>query len=203
MYKFRTAALRRLIRELGEEQGVSMRSMLDLGVGDGCQFRMLLPELPMIQEYVGLDVSKTIVSILQDSLTSGDLLRGNSWQRPGGFSASFYHYDGYDVPAELFGLRFDIVLSLQVVMHILADALFDAYMRLLFSFAGSYIIIHGDNEESPQENHVRGWRFTTWIEKEAPEWDLIDRVPFEQFCPTEVHDRKGDSLWVYARKRSF
>eukprot|EP00928_Gymnodinium_smaydae_P084310 TRINITY_DN6757_c1_g1_i1.p1 TRINITY_DN6757_c1_g1~~TRINITY_DN6757_c1_g1_i1.p1 ORF type:complete len:326 (+),score=60.79 TRINITY_DN6757_c1_g1_i1:70-1047(+) len=195
-YEYRTEVLRQLF-ESGSLGG-SVASVLDMGVGDGLQAGMLLSNTKSVKKYVGIDLSHRMVRELRRSFE--DNLKKNGFWRPD-LEVAFYGYDGYTLPAELGQHQFDIALSLQVIMHLLEDALFDSYMTKLFDPAASWrhVIIQADNVQTAQYNHIRGWRFTDWIAEHAPMWVLRERYVFEEFLPREIANRPGDALWIYSR----
>ncbi|CAE8603182.1 unnamed protein product [Polarella glacialis] len=175
-------------------------SMLDLGVGDGCQMLMLLKTMPQLARVWGLDVSRTIVNALQTFVPGKEELLETFQPLGGELDVQFFHYDGFVLPAELERERFDVVLSLQVIMHLLEDELFEAYMRILFSLSKKYVIIQNDNVAHPTLNHLRGWRFTDWVERNAQDWRRLARAPMRSLCPEDTCNRTNDALWLYAHK---
>lgn len=175
MYLYRTYLLKWLFdKELG---GVT--SVLDFGVGDGNQAYLLLREATFLEEYVGVDVSRTAVKLLQasfaEALSSNNVFRGRR------LATSFYAYDGTALPRTIVEKHFDVAMSMQVIMHLLEDKLFLDYMAMLFEPTATWrhVVIHADNVKADQVNHMRGWRFTDWV---PPAWRLTER-PAQQRVP--------------------
>ena len=161
------------------EHGV--RSVIELGCGDGNQ--LSLAEYP---SYVGYDVSSTAIRICEDKF------RGDSTKR-------FVLHDATNDP--LPSDRADLVLSLDVVYHLVEDPVFEAYMRHLFGLAERFVIVYSSNEDRAASSpHVRHRKFTAWIEREARGWRLREHVPNRY--PTSLKDGEETShadFYVFER----
>src|ERR1041384_374893 len=78
------------------------------------------------------------------------------------------------------GEKADLCLSLDVVYHLVEDAVFDGYMQRLFDSAERYVIVYSSNtDEGPGERvpHVRHREFTRWVAENRPGWKMIRHVP--------------------------
>lgn len=194
VYPFRTGFLLSLF----EGALAPVASVLDMGVGDGLQAYALAQRCRSIERYIGVDLSKVVVEVLNRDLPS-------NWSEVQGFEGrehldlAFFAYSGLSLPEEVLRRWFDVALSLQVIMHILEDELFHAYMSMLFGPLGSwrFVVLHADNKPHEQTNHLRGWRFTDWLEQHAPEWELIGQFFIGDYVPEEVHSRPDDAIWIY------
>jgi hypothetical protein len=87
--------------------------------------------------------------------------------------------------------RFDLVISLDVIYHLVEDEVFGAYMRSLFASAGRFVVIYSSNKIEPSEvPHVRHRPFTDWIEANEPEWrqteHLPNKYPYDPARPAET-----------------
>lgn len=171
------------------------RVIIDLGVGDGCQAWLTTQALPTVESYIGLDLSETAVRrarfFLEQKMQDLTLMN-----RTGPPQLEFHAYDGYTIPPAIFGRQADIAISLQVLMHVLEDTLFEAYMGLLFSCSSKYVLIQAVDDVFAA-SHIRLWRFTEWIERKAPSWRLILRRNITSMSQHEA--REGDALWLYMR----
>jgi SAM-dependent methyltransferase len=148
--EFKAATLNAFVAEHG------VTSVLELGCGDGAQ--LALARYP---SYTGLDISPRAVEFCRARF-AGDASKRFL------LSAS----------AEGKAATADLALSLDVIYHLVEDAIHDAYMRHLVDAAERYIAIYSSNEEGPgPAEHVRHRRFTGWIAENAPEWTLIGHVP--------------------------
>lgn len=143
-----------------EAHGVE--TVVEFGCGDGNQ--LTLARYP---SYVGMDVSQTVV--------------GRCRQRfHGDGDKEFHLYDpsGAGVPQRI--AQAQLSLSLDVIYHLVEDAVFERYMRDLFAAATRFVIIYSSNtEENPAEPtiYIQHRRFTDWVEAHAADWRLMERIP--------------------------
>jgi SAM-dependent methyltransferase len=157
----------------------SIKTVIELGCGDGAQLARA-----WYSSYVGVDVSPNAVALCRtrfaNDTTKRFFLLGNT--------------DGY-------AGTYDLVLSLDVIFHLIEDAAFDNYMRSLFAVAGRYVIIYASNVDRAPMGHVRHRRFTDWIEANAPAWIQIDfiknRYPFD---PRRRDDTSYADFHIFSRQ---
>jgi methyltransferase family protein len=132
------------------------QTVIEFGCGDGAQ--LALGRYP---RYIGIDVAEGSISACRNRF-AGDKTK------------SFYLAG--QIPPDLGD--FDLVLSLDVIYHLVEDEVFDAYMRSLFVHAGRFIAIYSSNKIDPSDApHVRHRLFTRWIEVNEPQWKQLDFVP--------------------------
>lgn len=127
-----------------ERHGV--RSAIEFGCGDGNQLGKL-----RIGSYVGTDVSETTLHRCREMYAADPTKR----------------FVGLDEAA---GLRAELALSLDVLFHLVEDAVYFAYLDRLFSAAERYVVIFSSNAEEPAPTmpHVRH----RWVE-----CDVAGRYP--------------------------
>ena len=89
--------------------------MIEFGCGDGHQ--LSLAEYP---GYIGLDVSRSAIGLCQRRFT-GDRTK------------SFFLYDGACFTDRSSLFTADLAISLDVIFHLIEDAVFDTYMTHLFA----------------------------------------------------------------------
>ena len=136
--------------------GHRLGSVIEFGCGDGNQL-----SLAKYPTYLGFDVSPAAVTqcrgrFTKDTTKQFRLLRD-------------YH-----------GEKADLTLSLDVIFHLVEDDVFADHMTKLFESSNRYVIIYASNTNaSPQctAPHVRHRRFTTWIQRNMPQWRLIRQIP--------------------------
>jgi len=132
-----------------------IQSVIEFGCGDGNQLG-----LAQYRTYLGFDPSPTAVS----------RCRERYGQDP---SKEFRLLSDYR------GETADLALSLDVVYHLLEDAVFENHMVTLFGSATNYVIIYSsdsDDNRGDEGTHVRHRRFTRWIDKNLPAWRLVSRI---------------------------
>lgn len=132
----------------------SVSSLIDWGCGDGNQLSLL--DAP---RYLGMDVSAKAIEICMEKYRSD----------PG---KSFFHYDSALLVNPAGFLTADMALSMEVIFHLTEDDVFHRYMKAVFSSAARFVVIYNTNEEEPANGHMRGRRFTDWIQQNAAEWEL-------------------------------
>jgi len=131
-------------------------SVLEFGCGDGNQL-----ELARYPNYVGLDVSQSAVERCR-RLFAGDR------------NKSFF------VVSEYGGEKADLVLSLDVIFHLVEDDVFEHYIRKVFASASRYVIIYSSNYDDASGSdgvHVRHRKFSDWVLRNCPLWSLLEHVP--------------------------
>ena len=137
-----------------------VQSVIELGCGDGRQL-----ELARYPRYIGLDVSPTAVR------QCAERFRGDA-------TKSFFAYD-----AEAFfdGARVlcaELSLSLDVIYHLVEDAVFERYMRHLLGASTRYVGVYSsDRDERSVQPHVRHRKFSDWVAVNARDFRVIERMP--------------------------
>ncbi|WP_165357504.1 bifunctional 2-polyprenyl-6-hydroxyphenol methylase/3-demethylubiquinol 3-O-methyltransferase UbiG [Sphingosinicella sp. CPCC 101087] len=156
-----------------------VRSVLEFGSGDGAQ--VALAEYPA---YVGVDVSHVAVNICRRKFSNRPDLR-------------FMHID--EVPDDLTA---DLVLSLDVVYHLVEDEVFEAYMHRLFDASTRSVIIYSSNVEEPSRvPHVRHRNFTAWVEEKRPEFKVVQHVKNRHpFDPADPVNTSFADFYVFERQ---
>jgi hypothetical protein len=73
-------------------------------------------------------------------------------------------------------LQADLTLSLDVMFHLVEDAIYDGYLRTLFGMSRRYVIVYSsDVEAATKVPHVRHRKFTQSVELRFPDFKAIDR----------------------------
>ena len=104
-----------------------------------------------------------------------------------------------EVPSDLCS---DLSLSLDVLYHLVEDAVFDRYMRDLFDAASRFVIVYSSNVDEPGPSpHVRHRRFTDWVERVRPDFELAEQVsnPFP-FDPNDPANTSFADFYIFARR---
>lgn len=172
--KFKATVLNDLVKSKG------VTRVIELGCGDGSQ--LALAEYP---EYLGVDVARAAVMNCRAQFAGDE-------------SKTFITLEEFR-RGEIKG---DLLLSLDVIYHLVEDDVFDAHMRDLFGRAGQYVAIYSSNSDQIADPapHVRHRDFTTWIGREATGWRLA--VRHANPYPFNWRDRENTShcdLFVFER----
>lgn len=136
-----------------------VQSVVEFGCGDGHQ--LTLARYP---EYLGLDVSSTAVRMCRDRFADDR-------------TKSFLAYDP-NAFVNNGALSADLALSLDVILHLVEDDVYEKYMADLFGAATRLVGIFSMDEEHVRglASHVRWRKFTDWVTAHAPDWRLIATV---------------------------
>lgn len=132
-----------------------VQTVIEYGCGDGNQ--LTLARYP---QYTGFDISPDAIQRCR-TLFQADP------------SKTFL------LMSEVAGQAAELTLSLDVIYHLVEDAVFEDYMRLLFQSAQKYVAIYSTNSTGGglKSPHVRHRPFTAWVGTHLPEWRLIERHP--------------------------
>ena len=130
-------------------------SVIELGCGDGNQLTYL-----KFPSYIGFDVSEVAIERCRT------LFRND----PG---KQFFHV------AQARHYQAELSLSLDVIYHLIEDETYHSYMMQLFNSSTQYVIIYAcDQEPSPEyAPHVKTRKFTAWIAKHRPDFQLLASIP--------------------------
>lgn len=124
--------------------------VIEFGCGDGNQLR--LAEYP---SYIGYDVSKTAIDICKKIFCNDP-------------TKSFLLLDDNFVVEE----QAELVLSLDVIYHLVEDDVYEQYMERLVKSSSKYICIYSSNFDEIKSQHVKCRKFTSFFENKK-EWKLI------------------------------
>lgn len=149
----------------------NINSVLEMGSGDGNQLAYF--DFP---NYIGLDISSHAITICRkkfkhDHSKQFILLNKNT-----------------AIP------KADLVLSLDVLYHLVEDEVFYTYMKRLFSSSKKFVIIYScnfdDNDGFPP--HVRPRKFTNWVDRNIIDFQLIEKI--ENKYPYDSKDKENTSF---------
>ena len=74
----------------------------------------------------------------------------------------------------------DLVLSLDVIYHLIEDDIFERYVNDLFAAARRNVIIYSSNSDDNrgyEGTHVKHRKFTDWIEQNISGWQIKEHIP--------------------------
>ena len=134
----------------------NIQSIIDYGVGDGNQLKLINTENKV---YTGIDVSPIVIS------KCNEIFKGDETKK-------FIHVNNINS-----NLQAELVLSCDVIYHLIEDDIYHEYMKNLFSMSKKYVIIYAKNENINHAQHVKFRKFSTYIDKNLPSWKLIKKIP--------------------------
>jgi SAM-dependent methyltransferase len=156
----------------------TLESVIEFGCGDGNQL-----SLAKYSAYIGLDVSPTAITSCKSRFAQDS-------------SKSFFLYDGEHFVDNAGLFTAELAISLDVIYHLVEDAVYEVYMKQLFAAARKYVIVYStDTTIKDTGPHVRHRQITPWIEANCPDWRLMDKSP----GPRVGMD--GPDFFVYERLR--
>jgi len=149
----------------------------ELGCGDGAQ--LTLARYP---KYVGYDISATTIERCRARFSADSTKR--------------FVVLGRDVEVA----QADMMMSLDVVYHLIEDEVFEQYMERLFRAARRFVVIYSSNYDQYETDHVRHRQFDSWVKQNCPDFDLLQRTPnrypFDPMSPTKT---SVSDFFVYKR----
>jgi len=161
--EFKAGVLNEFVREY------RIQNVIEWGCGDGNQ--LALAEYP---QYTGVDISKDAIELCRRRF------RGDSTRK-------FI----LDAEAERLAVKADLAVSLDVIYHLVEDAVFESYMRALIGSADRFVGIYSsDRDEIGPAPHVRHRSFSNWMAQNAPDWEAIRFVgnlyPYDPANPDQT-----------------
>ena len=162
-----------------------IKSIVDYGVGDCNQLKLFNTENLI---YTGIDVSEFIIYKCKENFKDDK-------------TKKFIHVDNIDNE-----LKGELVLSCDVIYHLIEERVYKEYMDKLFSMSNKYVIIYAKNEDVNHAVHVKFRKFSNYIKSNLPEWQLIKHIPnkFPQLKLGQNNDTTSPSdFYIYEKDDGF
>ena len=143
----------------------NVKTLIDFGVGDGNQLKYINTQN---LKYIGIDISEFIISKCKKIF--------------------------YNDPSKTFildsdvdnNVKSDLVISCDVIYHLIEDHVFEKYMKKLFSMSQKYVIIYAPNKIKNEARHVKFREFIEYIFNNFTDYNLIERIKGNIGCPFYV-----------------
>lgn len=157
-------------------EGHNIKSMVEFGCGDGNNLKITSDYNPeLVVE--GVDVSQTALSMCREKMPQH----------------IFTHKDEFDYETK------DLVVSLDVIYHLIEDEVYEDYMESLVKVKAEYIIIYSpDFENNNYAEHVRARKFSEnkfLIKK----YDLIKKHD-NDYSTREYNDGSFSDWYIFKKK---
>ena len=167
-------------------KNIDINSILDYGVGDGNQLKLINT---MGKKYVGIDVSPTIINKCKKLFKNDN-------------TKNFFEVKDYDK-----SVKFDLVLSCDVLYHLIDERVYSSYLDNLFNFSSKYIIIYANNTNYNRTSpHVKFRKFVDFIKSNYKDWKLVQHIP-NKYTQTIIgqnnHDLGLSSFYIYKKEGVF
>ncbi len=118
-------------------------SLVELGSGDGVCASQI-----RVAQYLGLDLSQDAILRARRRVSSPThrfaTIAGDS---PEVIVDKVRSYHDGDLPL--------VSLSMDVILHLVEDSVFEAYLKTLFAISARYIVVFSSDADGPDEIHVR------------------------------------------------
>lgn len=145
-----------------------IKSIVDYGVGDGNQLKLINTDKLI---YTGIDVSEFIISKCKEEFKDDKTKR-------------FIHTD--NIYNEL---KAELVLSCDVIYHLIEDDIYKEYMDNLFSMSNRYVIIYAPNVNYNEATHVTKREFIEYIFDNYTTFNLVERIKGNIGCPFYIFQK--------------
>lgn len=157
-----------IINRFVEDHGIN--TVIEFGCGDGNQLLYA-----KYKNYIGLDVSSTIIEQCKQK-----------FQNDPSKQFELYVKDSYNKNHIC-----DLSMSLDVIYHLIEQDIFEKHLKDVFEASSKFVIIYSSNENKEQNFHEKHRNFTDWVEKNMPNWKLIQYIE-NKYKKTE--EQKEDTL---------
>ena len=157
----------------------NIKTVFELGCGDGNQLTKF-----QFESYIGFDISDTVIQKCREKFKTDS-------------SKKFMHMDAISND------KADMVMSLDVIYHLIEDEVYYDYLSDLFDLSNRYVIIYAFDSDEPQKYspHVKPRKFTSWIKSnKSKEFKLIKHIPNRY--PYDENDENTTSIsdfYIYER----
>ena len=177
--EFKNRVLNRLVKEN------NIAKVIEIGCGDG---NILINSA--YKEYRGYDISEKVVKICQDKIKKEN-------------------YEFEVIKSDTAIEKGDLVLSLDVIFHLIEDEEYYKYMYSLFTHSTKWVIIYTSDMNEKEFNekygvqgsHVKSRKITEFIKNNVKNWDLVKTIHNEY--PYNLNDRNNTSFsnfYIYQKK---
>ncbi len=154
-------------------------SVIELGCGDGRQ-----AALCNYRHYHGFDVRPHAVRRCRERFEGVQ-----NWR--------------FDDVRDYSGQTAEAAVSLDVIYHVVEDQAFHRYMEDLTSASEKYLIVYSTNDDTnPPDRppHIRHRRFTDWLDKHAPDFELVETVQNPYAAEGAEGTQSSASFYLFRRK---
>jgi len=158
-----------------------IENVIEFGCGDGNQLRYL-----RISNYLGFDISEKAIRICRD------IFREDK-------SKKFKLIDEYQ------NEQAELVISLDVIFHLIEDEIFEEYMNRLFSSSLKYVIIYSSNTDlNPiiHAPHFKHRHFSLWVEQKFSQYKLLAKIP-NKFPFDGTENTSVSDFYIYKRNNEL
>jgi len=158
----------KVINEFAKSKGI--QSVIEFGCGDGSQL-----SLYNFSNYTGFDISEEAIECCRNKGLEHDLRV-------------------YDPECHSLDRKADLSMSVDVIYHLTTKEAFEAHMRHLFDASDKFVLIYSFDENRPRSGHIRGWKFSDWVNENQPNFALSQTIPgLENDCDFFIYRKKTNA----------
>tara|TARA_B110000483_G_C18176734_1_gene535332 strand:- start:145 stop:2244 length:2100 start_codon:yes stop_codon:yes gene_type:complete len=154
-----------------------IESVVDYGVGDGNQLKLIDTKSRV---FTGIDVSEHIISKCKEEFRDDK-------------TKTFIHADSIS------GLKADLVLSCDVIYHLIEDIVYEKYMENLFCMSEKYVMIYAPNMNYLEAIHVKKREFIENIFNNFTKFSLVERKKGNIGCPFYIFQKNDTYVPVISK----
>jgi cyclopropane fatty-acyl-phospholipid synthase-like methyltransferase len=157
-----------------------LSSVIEFGCGDGNQL-----EYYNFENYLGLDVASKAVELCHKKYKAD-------------VSKSFIHINPFSFNNNGSILNADLILSSEVIFHLVEEDVYEKHMHDLFKTAKNYVLIISTNKNhNPKEqSHIVSRPFHKFIEKHYSNWCFVEDFKSDK---EEVNEQYGKYFHLFKR----
>ncbi|MEQ9218623.1 MAG: methyltransferase domain-containing protein [Cyclobacteriaceae bacterium] len=154
-----------------------LKSVIELGCGDGNQATYF-----NFDSYSGYDISLTAIRKCRGKFKNDRSKK-------------------FALQKNLKNNKADLVLSLDVLYHLVELEVFEKYLNQLFNASRDYVIIYSTNHNDIEYtgSHVRHRKFTDWVDQNRKDFNLVLKI--KNKFPYKGDIKKGSSCDFYIFNR--
>lgn len=157
-----------------------IRSAIEFGCGDGNQLSLL-----RVPRYIGLDISasairRCISRFTDDNTRSFFLFDAGSFQDRAGIFAA------------------ELVMSLDVIYHLVSDEEFEAYMSHVCAATIRYLVLYTTDVDSEEMGHQRHRAVSRWMQRHS-DFTPVSRIENPYAGSEDGQERSDAAFLVYQR----
>lgn len=153
----------------------NIKEVIEFGCGDGNQLK-----LSNYPSYIGFDVSNKSIDICREKFSND---KGKIFLNIKDFRNQ----------------KADLVLSLDVIYHLVEDDVFKNYMFDLFKASTKYVIIYSSNHDEYKTEHVKHRIFTDWINENIKDFKIKDIIPNDYPYQEGVPETSYADFYIYEK----
>lgn len=132
----------------------NIKSIIDYGMGDGNQLKLFKIENI---NYIGIDVSPTIIEKCKNLY-------------------KFDKFKQFILEKEIDNISSQLVLSCDVIYHLIEDDVYYKYIDNLFKMSKKYVIIYAPDIDMIHKQHVKLRKFTNYVKNNYSNWKLVEFI---------------------------